>query len=102
MQSIEEKINYRSGAQCAPFLFSNLYIIHILYYLLFLGGSMFILRKNHITLLIACLIISFTFCLIKNDNSNKTFDIKQVSALPIDEKVIIIDAGHRTEKTEEL
>lgn len=59
---------------------------------------MFILRRKHLTLILCALFVSFSFCLISEKNSSRNFGITQVSALPVDEKVIVIDAGHRSEK----
>ena len=33
-----------------------------------------------------------------NNTTNRSYDITQVSALPVTEKVIVLDAGHRSEK----
>ena len=59
---------------------------------------MIILRKKHFVLILLCLLLSFSFCLASDKNSSRNFLITQVSALPVDEKVIVIDAGHRSEK----
>ena len=60
---------------------------------------MFILRRKHITLILCALFVSFSFYLATENTDKRSFDIKQVSALPVDSKVIVIDAGHRAEKT---
>ena len=60
---------------------------------------MFIFRRKHLALILCFLFLSLSFCLISEKNSNRNFGITQVSALPVDEKVIVIDAGHRSEKT---
>lgn len=60
---------------------------------------MFILRKKKLSLILCFLVLSFSFYFATNGNENKSFDIKQVSALPVSNKVIIVDAGHRSEKT---
>ena len=62
------------------------------------GFFMIILRKKHFVLILLCLLLSFSFCLVSEKNSSRNFLITQVSALPVDEKVIVIDAGHRSEK----
>ncbi len=59
---------------------------------------MFFFRKKHFALILFSLFLSFSFYLAEENFVNKTFDITQVSAIPVSEKVIIIDAGHRTEK----
>ena len=55
---------------------------------------MFILRKKQISMILCLLFISFSFYLATENTVNRSFDIKQVSALPVDNKVVIIDAGH--------
>ena len=59
---------------------------------------MYVFRKKQFALILSFLFLSFSFYAVSNNNSNRNFDITQVSALPIDEKVVIIDAGHRSEK----
>ena len=59
---------------------------------------MFILKRKHVALILCCLFASFTFYFATDNTVRRSFDIKQVSALPVDSKVIIIDAGHRSEK----
>ena len=60
---------------------------------------MFILRRKQISMILCCLFVSFSFYLATENMDKRSFDIKQVSALPVDSKVIVIDAGHRSEKT---
>ena len=55
---------------------------------------MFILRKKQLAMILCALFVSFSFYLAAENTAKKSFDIKQVSALPIDSKVIVIDAGH--------
>lgn len=63
---------------------------------------MFIFRKKQFALILSCLFVSFSFYIASNNIKNRSFDITQVSSLPIDEKIIVLDAGHRSEKMEEL
>lgn len=64
---------------------------------------MFILRKKRIALILCLLFFSFSVYLAKSDNTeNRSYDITQVSTLPVTEKVIVIDAGHRSVKMEVL
>lgn len=63
---------------------------------------MFIFRKKQFALILSCLVLSFSFCMVNNNVSNRSYEITQVSALPANDKVIIIDAGHRSEKMVEL
>ncbi len=60
---------------------------------------MFVFTKKHFALILSCLFLSFSFYIAKNNIENRSFDITQVSAIPVNEKVIVIDAGHRSEKT---
>ena len=55
---------------------------------------MFILRRKKIALILCAVFVSFSSYLIAENNDKRSFDIKQVSALPIDRKVVVIDAGH--------
>lgn len=55
---------------------------------------MFVFRKKHFALILSCLFISFSFCMVSNKLNERSYEIQQVSAIPINEKVIIIDAGH--------
>ena len=55
---------------------------------------MFVFSKKHFALILSCLFLSFTFIIASNNVQNRTFDITQVSALPVNEKVIVLDAGH--------
>lgn len=59
---------------------------------------MFVFTKKHFALILSCLFLSFSFYIASNSLQNRTFDITQVSAVPVNEKVIVIDAGHRSEK----
>lgn len=59
---------------------------------------MFIFSKKRFALILSCLFLSFTFIIASNNVQNRTFDITQVSAIPVNEKVIVLDAGHRAEK----
>lgn len=60
---------------------------------------MFILRKKQVALILCAVFVSFFSFLLSDNSDKRSFDIKQVSALPVDSKVIVIDAGHRAEKT---
>ena len=54
---------------------------------------MYIFRKKHFALILCVLFFSFAFYL--SDNCTKrNYDITQVSSVPVDGKVIVIDAGH--------
>lgn len=55
---------------------------------------MFILRKKRIVLILCSLFISFSVYLAQNKNQNRSYDITQVSSIPVTKKVIVIDAGH--------
>lgn len=59
---------------------------------------MFIIRRKQIALILCAIFVSFSSFLIAQNNEKRSFDIKQVSALPVDDKVVVIDAGHRSEK----
>lgn len=59
---------------------------------------MYVFRKKHFALILCFLILSFSFFVASENVTNRSYDIKQVSAIPVNEKVIIIDAGHRSEK----
>jgi len=59
---------------------------------------MFVFSKKRFALILSCLFLSFTFIIASNSMQNRTFDITQVSAIPVNEKVIILDAGHRSER----
>lgn len=63
---------------------------------------MFFFRKKHFALILFSLILSFSFYIAEENVVKKSFDITQVSAIPVNDKVVIIDAGHRSEKTEVL
>lgn len=60
---------------------------------------MFVFSKKRFALILSCIFLSFTFFIASNKMENRTFDITQVSAVPVNEKVIVLDAGHRSEKT---
>lgn len=55
---------------------------------------MFILRRKQVAMILCALFVSFSFYLATENSVKRSFDIKQVSALPVDSKVVIIDAGH--------
>lgn len=56
---------------------------------------MFILRKKRIAIMICFLCISFfTYFASTNNVTNRSYDVTQVSSIPVTEKVIVIDAGH--------
>lgn len=56
---------------------------------------MFIFRKKRFALILLMLCVSFSSYFIANNNTeNRSYDITQVSSLPVTEKVIVIDAGH--------
>lgn len=65
---------------------------------------MIILRKKRIFLIFCFLILSFSTCFLANSktNENRTYDITQVSTIPVTEKVIVIDAGHGRRRPEVL
>ena len=62
---------------------------------------MFVFSKKHFSLILLFLFVSFSFCIAK-ENVMRNYEITQVTAPPVNERVIVIDAGHRTEKTEGL
>lgn len=57
---------------------------------------MYILRKKRVFFILFFLCLSFSTYFISSKNmvQNRSYDITQVSSLPVTEKVIIIDAGH--------
>ncbi len=55
---------------------------------------MFVFRKKHFALILCFLVLSFSFCLVNGNTNQRSYEITQVSALPVNEKVVIIDAGH--------
>lgn len=55
---------------------------------------MFIFTKKRFALILSCLAVSFSFCLASNNTNNRTFDVTQVSAIPANNKVVVLDAGH--------
>ena len=59
---------------------------------------MFFFRKKHFALILFSLIVSFSFYIAEENIVKKSFDITQVSAIPVSDKVIVVDAGHRSEK----
>jgi len=59
---------------------------------------MFVLNKKRIYLIFSCLIIS---TMIFQVAGTKSMEIEQTVALPVYNRTIVIDAGHRSEKTEE-
>ena len=56
--------------------------------------AVFVFRKSRFLLIISCLFLSFAFCLASNNVNERSYEITQVSAIPVSEKVVIIDAGH--------
>lgn len=65
------------------------------------GGIMFILKKQRVLLMLGFLFFSFSMYFAQNRNlQNRSYDITQVSSIPVTQKVVIIDAGHRSEKTD--
>lgn len=71
--------------------------INTLIYFGYGGIFMYVIHAKRIYLILFCLLISTVFCQI----SLKKQDTVQTVALPINNKVIVLDAGHRTEKMEE-
>ena len=59
---------------------------------------MIIFRKKHFGLICFFLTLSFLTCTHRVSSENRTFDATQVTAPPSNSKVIIVDAGHRSEK----
>lgn len=59
---------------------------------------MIILSKKRILLVLSCFICSvLSFCLILDDNGKKSETVETAS-LPISNKVIVVDAGHRNSR----
>ena len=54
------------------------------------------LKKKRVFFILFFLCLSFsTYFIASKDNfKNRSYDITQVSSLPVTEKVIIVDAGH--------
>ena len=64
---------------------------------------MYIFRKKRFALLLCFLCMSFTFSFLANKPdkahvNNRNYDITQVSSIPATGKVVVIDAGHRSER----
>jgi len=57
---------------------------------------MFVLNKKRIYLIFSCLILS---TMVFQISGNKSLETKETVALPVNNRTIIIDAGHRAEKT---
>ena len=57
---------------------------------------MFVFRKKRFIYILLLLCFAFTsyFASSNNTSNNRTYDITQVSSIPVTEKVIIVDAGH--------
>ena len=55
---------------------------------------MFVIRRKHLALILCFLILSFSFYFTSSNTQEKNYELTQVSALPVDTKVIVIDAGH--------
>ena len=56
---------------------------------------MFVFRKKRFALILILLCVSFSSYFLANKSTeNRSYDITQVSSLPVTEKVVIIDAGH--------
>lgn len=64
---------------------------------------MFIIRKKRFVLILCLLFLSFSVYFVSSENiENRSYDITQVSTIPVTEKVIIIDAGHGRRRWSEL
>ena len=61
------------------------------------GIFMYVIRAKRVYIILFCLLIST----LAFNISNKKKQAVQTVALPINNKVIVLDAGHRTEKMEE-
>lgn len=59
---------------------------------------MLIIKKTYLSLSLILLFFVFSIYLIGKSETNKNYQITQVSSLPVDKKVVILDAGHRSEK----
>ena len=59
---------------------------------------MFVLNKKRIYIIFACLILSTIVFQLK---APKNMEVKETVALPVDNKVIILDAGHGRRRSEE-
>lgn len=55
---------------------------------------MLILKRSHFVFVLFFIFLSFSFYLVSQDLKNRNYQAVQVSALPINQKVIIVDAGH--------
>ena len=58
---------------------------------------MYIFKRRRFALILCFLFLSFSVYFASNKNNineNRSYDITQVSSIPVTEKVIIIDAGH--------
>ena len=58
---------------------------------------MFFLDKRRVVLILCFVFLFFSVYFAKSNSvQNRSFDITQVSAVPVTEKVIVVDAGHRS------
>lgn len=59
---------------------------------------MYVFKRKRFALMLCFLFLSFSVYFASNGNNaskeNRSYDITQVSSIPVTEKVIIIDAGH--------
>ena len=57
---------------------------------------MFVFRKKRFFYILFSLCFAFTSYFVNHNNTlnNRSYDITQVSSIPVTEKVIIVDAGH--------
>lgn len=60
--------------------------------------DMFVFRKKHFALILCFLFLSFSFYTVSQNVNQRSYEITQVTAIPADGKVIVVDAGHRSEK----
>ena len=57
---------------------------------------MYVFKRKRFVLIFFFLFFSFSTYFASYDNKvNRSYDITQVSSIPVTEKVIVIDAGHR-------
>lgn len=55
---------------------------------------MYFFRKKHFALILCFLGLSLFSFAVSENVTKRSYEIQQVSALPVNEKIIIIDAGH--------
>ncbi len=56
---------------------------------------MLIIKRKQFALILSFLVLSFGIYFAQDKNTqNRSYDIMQVSSIPVTNKVIVVDAGH--------